>query len=135
VLRTAFAAAANHPTLAARRRPRVAILSSGDELAAPAEARGPAQIVASNAFAVAGIFAGAGGEPPQISAAPLPANHERMDYLRATLAAAADGETLATPIADQDSSRADALLVRAIGAPPAAAGETCRIIRLAPLGA
>ena len=37
----ALAAAADHPTLAARRRPRVAILSSGDELVAPGEARGP----------------------------------------------------------------------------------------------
>ena len=78
---------------------------------------------------------------PARLAAPLPANHERTAYLRATLAAGADGETLATPIADQDSSlakalaRADALLVRELGAPPAAAGETCRIIRLAPLGA
>ena len=250
----ALAAAADHPTLAVRRKPRVAILSSGDELAAPGEARGPAQIVASNAFAIAGVVAAAGGEPldlgaapddsaalaerlaearrakadvlttiggasvgdhdlirkaladagmeldfwriamrpgkplihgrldamsvlglpgnptsatvcavlflrplirallgdpragddpsePARLAAPLPANQERATYLRVTLAAAPDGEILATPIADQDSSlakalaRADALLVRAVGAPPAAAGDPCRIIRLAPLGA
>ena len=251
----ALAAAADHPTLAVRRKPRVAILSSGDELAAPGEARGAAQIVASNAFAIAGVVAAAGGEPLDLGAAPddpaaladrlaearrakadvlttiggasvgdhdldpqgarrrrhvarllahrhaagqaadprpprrderaRPARQsdlgdrlrrslppparpraarrsarpaptqasrrasrrpcrptsERTAYLRATLATGADGETLATPIADQDSSlakalaRADALLVRAIGAPPAAAGEPCRIIRLAPLGA
>ena len=250
----ALAAAADHPTLAVRRRPRVAILSSGDELAAPGETRGPAQIVASNAFAIAGVVAAAGGEPLDLGAAPddpaaladrlaaarrakadvlttiggasvgdhdlvrkaladagmsldfwriamrpgkplihgrldamsvlglpgnptsatvcailflrplvrallgdsaagadpseparlaasLPANEERATYLRVTLAAGPDGETLATPIDNQDSSlakalaRADALLVRAIDAPPAAAGETCRIIRLAALGA
>ncbi len=59
----ALAAAANHPTLALRRRPRVAILATGDELVAPGETPGPAQIVASNNFAVAGIVAAAGGEP------------------------------------------------------------------------
>jgi len=250
----ALAAAADHPTLSVRRRPRVAILSSGDELVAPGKARGPAQIVASNAFAVAGIVAAAGGEPfdlgvapddpaaladrlaesrraradvlttvggvsvgdhdlvrkaladagmaldfwriamrpgkplihgrlgamsvlglpgnptsatvcavlflrplvqallgdpragadpsePARLAAPLPVNDERAAYLRATLVTGANGETLATPIANQDSSLvkalawADALLIRGIGAPPAAAGEPCRIIRLAPLGA
>jgi molybdopterin molybdotransferase len=73
--------------------------------------------------------------------APLPANRERKDYLRATLAPGADGGTLATPIAAQDSSlakalaRADALLIREPGAPAAMAGGTCRIVRLAPLGA
>ena len=59
----ALAAAANHPTLPVRRRPRVAILATGDELVAPGAARGPAQIVASNNFAVAGIVVAAGGEP------------------------------------------------------------------------
>jgi molybdopterin molybdotransferase len=250
----ALAAAADHPTLAVRRRPRVAILSSGDELVAPGEAYGRAQIVASNAFAVAGVVAAAGGEPLDLGfapddpaalagrlaeargakadvlttiggasvgdhdlvrnaladagmaldfwriamrpgkplihgrlgamsvlglpgnptsatvcavlflrplvrallgdphagadpsetarlAAPLPGNGERRDYLRATLADGADGETLATPIAAQDSSlvkalaRADALLIREPGATPAAAGDVCRVVRLAPLGA
>jgi molybdopterin molybdotransferase len=46
----ALAAAANHPTLAVRRRPRVAILASGDELVAPGAALGPAQIVAPQHF-------------------------------------------------------------------------------------
>ena len=59
----ALAAAANHPTLAVHRRPRVAILASGDELVAPGAALGPAQIVASNTFAVAGIVVAAGGAP------------------------------------------------------------------------
>ena len=59
----ALAAAANYPTLAVRGRPRVAILASGDELVAPGATLGPAQIVSSNTYAVAGIVAAAGGVP------------------------------------------------------------------------
>jgi molybdopterin molybdotransferase len=59
----ALAAAANHARLSVRRRPRIAILATGDELVVPGGALGPAQIVASNNFAVAGIVAACGGEP------------------------------------------------------------------------
>jgi molybdopterin molybdotransferase len=59
----ALAAAANHARLDVRRRPRVAILATGDELVRPGAARGPAQIVASNNFAVAGVVEATGGEP------------------------------------------------------------------------
>ncbi len=68
----------------------------------------------------------------------LPANDERADYLRATLAISPDGVPVATPAPVQDSSmlmplaRADCLLVRAPFAPAAKAGESCSIIRLAP---
>jgi molybdopterin molybdotransferase len=58
----ALAAAANHPTVAAPRRPRVAVLATGDELVRPGEALGPSQIVASNNYAIAGIIAACGGE-------------------------------------------------------------------------
>jgi molybdopterin molybdotransferase len=58
----ALAAAANHPALPVRRRPRVAVLATGDELVRPGEALGPAQIVASNNYAVAGIIAACGAE-------------------------------------------------------------------------
>ena len=66
----------------------------------------------------------------------LPANDERADYLRATLALGPDGIPVATPAAVQDSSmltplaRADCLLVRAPHAPAANAGEIGSIIRL-----
>ena len=70
----ALAAAADHPTLVVRRRPRVAILATGDELVAPGAARGPAQIVASNNFAVAGIVVAAGGEPIDLGIAVDDAN-------------------------------------------------------------
>lgn len=58
----ALAAAMGHATLPVRRRPRVAILATGDELVRPGEAARPDQIVASNGYAVAGIVADQGGE-------------------------------------------------------------------------
>jgi molybdopterin molybdotransferase len=67
----------------------------------------------------------------------LPANDERADYLRATLAPGPDGMPVATPAPIQDSSmltrlaRADCLLVREPHAPAAKAGEACSIITLA----
>ena len=57
----ALAAAANHTALVVRRRARVAILATGDELVAPGGSLGPAQIVASNNFAVAGVVEAYGG--------------------------------------------------------------------------
>jgi molybdopterin molybdotransferase len=66
----------------------------------------------------------------------LPANKGRRDYLRARLSRDAQGRTVATPLPSQDSSllselaRAQALLIREIDAPPAKAGEPCRIFRL-----
>ena len=59
----ALAAAGNHADLPVRRRARVAILATGDELVAPGGAIGPAQIIASNNFAVAGVVAACGGAP------------------------------------------------------------------------
>ncbi|MGC2783147.1 MAG: molybdopterin molybdotransferase MoeA, partial [Roseiarcus sp.] len=50
-----------HTALAVRRRARVAILATGDELVPPGGALGPAQIVASNNFAVAGLVEACGG--------------------------------------------------------------------------
>jgi molybdopterin molybdotransferase len=250
----ALAAAADCVSLVVRRRPRVAILASGDELVAPGAARGPAQVVASNAFAVAGVVAAAGGEPidlgvaaddpdalaaslararetkadalvtlggasvgdrdlvrralveagmelgfwriamrpgkpmihgrlgativlglpgnpassmvcallflrpllralvgdPEAGADPseparlavaLGPNGARRTYLRAALTRDGDGALLARPAPSQDSSliktlaRADALIVRPPDAPPAEAGDPCRVIRFAALGA
>jgi len=59
----ALAAAANHRSLPVRRRPRVAILATGDELVAPGEPLGPSQIVASNNFFIAGLVQANGGIP------------------------------------------------------------------------
>ena len=58
----AVAAAANWPTLPVRRRPRVGIVASGDELVLPGEPCGPGQIVSSNSLALAALIAAEGGE-------------------------------------------------------------------------
>jgi len=60
--RTALAAAAGHARLTVRRRPRVAILATGDELVAPGEPARWDQIVASNTLAVAALAREAGAE-------------------------------------------------------------------------
>ena len=57
----ALAAAANHSEVTVRRRARVAIVATGDELVAPGGTLGPAQIIASNNFAVAGLVEAYGG--------------------------------------------------------------------------
>jgi molybdopterin molybdotransferase len=66
----------------------------------------------------------------------LPENDERADYLRATLAAGADGSQIATALPLQDSSmlgplaNADCLLIREAYAPAARAGSPCTILKL-----
>ena len=58
----ALAAAMNHGALDVARRPRVALLATGDELVAPGEEPGPDQIVASNTYAVQAYAEAAGAE-------------------------------------------------------------------------
>ncbi len=80
--------------------------------------------------------AGADRSEPALAGSPLPAGGSRREYLRATLSRDDDGRTVATPQADQDSSlnsvlaASQALIVRAENAPPCAAGERIRILRL-----
>ncbi len=66
----ALAAAMNHAELPVVRRPRVGILTTGDELVLPGEAVGPHQIVASNAFAITALIEWAGGEALDFGIAP-----------------------------------------------------------------
>ena len=67
--------------------------------------------------------------------APMPANDSREDYVRARLSGGG-AERIATPFPLQDSSMlgtlaaADALIIRAIGAPAAAAGESVLVLLL-----
>jgi molybdopterin molybdotransferase len=83
----ALAAAANHRYLPVRRRPRVAILATGDELVAPGEPLGPSQIVASNNFFVAGLVEANGGIPLDLGIA-----IDQPSALAAKILAARDAE-------------------------------------------
>ena len=250
----ALAAAMNHAALPVFRRPRVAVLATGDELVTPGEVPGPGRIVASNSFALMALAENAGAEvldlgiarddlgalaasfagardggadllvtlggasvgdhdlvqralvaagmdlgfwrvamrpgkplmhgrlgPIQVLglpgnpvsaivcgllfvaplvralagdrdaaedmseaavvAGPMPANDARQDYMRSRILPADGGIARVMPGPRQDSSLlkalsdSDCLVVRPPHAPPAAAGDPCRILRLARLGA
>jgi molybdopterin molybdotransferase len=242
-----LAAAMNHPRLSVHRRPKLAVLGTGDELVAPGSAPGPGEIVYSNGFALIAMARGEGAEVSDLGIArdrvadiaaavrrardwgadillttggasvgehdlvqkalaqegldlsfwrvalrpgkpmmhgalggmqvlgvpgnpvasyvcaflflvpllrrlagrddierqpeparlgrALPANDERADYLRATLATGPDGP-IATPLPDQDSSlmaplsRAECLVIRPPYAPAAGPGSPCVILKL-----
>ncbi|MGH7036641.1 MAG: molybdopterin molybdotransferase MoeA [Stellaceae bacterium] len=63
-------AAMNHPWLSVHRRPRVAILSTGDEIVMPGEPIGPHQIVSSNSLALCAFVAACGGIAVSVGNAP-----------------------------------------------------------------
>ena len=73
---------------------------------------------------------------PAILGKALRANDKRQDYLRSALAPGETGLPVATPFDLQDSSllrilaQSQCLVIREPQAPPAAAGDLCRIIRL-----
>jgi len=83
----ALAAAMNHATLPVSRKPRVAILATGDELVSPGEPIGPDQIVASNGFAIGAMVEAAGGEPIDLGIA-----GDTFEALEAGIKAARDAE-------------------------------------------
>jgi molybdopterin molybdotransferase len=57
-----LAAAMNVPWLTVRRKPRIAILATGDEIVQPGEPLGPGQIVSSNSWALSALIRAHGGE-------------------------------------------------------------------------
>ena len=57
-----LAAAMNHPGLSVHRRPKVAVLGTGDELVPPGSAPGPSEIVYSNGFALTALAYSEGAE-------------------------------------------------------------------------
>jgi molybdopterin molybdotransferase len=65
-----LAAAMNRPWLRVFRRPRVAILPTGDEIVLPGDPVGPNQIVSSNSFALAALVQACGGAPVMLPIAP-----------------------------------------------------------------
>jgi len=81
-----LAAAMDHAWLRVRRRPRVAILATGDEIVMPGEPRGPHQIVSSNGLALAAFLRAAGAEPIDLGIAPD--NREALQRLAAGAAGA-----------------------------------------------
>ena len=57
------AASSGHANLAVTRKPRVAILATGDELVEPSDRPMAGQVVSSNTYGIAAMVAAAGGEP------------------------------------------------------------------------
>ncbi|MCC8933298.1 gephyrin-like molybdotransferase Glp [Rhizobium sp. 'Codium 1'] len=57
-----LAAAMNHARLPVFRRPKIAILATGDELVSPGSAPGPSQIIGSNTFGIAALARDNGAE-------------------------------------------------------------------------
>ena len=76
-----LAAAMNHPRLAVHRRPKVAVLGTGDELVAPGSRPGPGEIVYSNGFALIAMARSEGAEVSDLGIARLgrrhPGHHRR----------------------------------------------------------
>jgi molybdopterin molybdotransferase len=65
-----LAAAMNRPWLFVHRRPRVAVLSTGDEIVMPGDPIGPHQIVSSNALSLSAFVTACGGVPVLVGNAP-----------------------------------------------------------------
>lgn len=65
-----LAAGMNVPWLMVRRRPRIALLTTGDEIAMPGDALGPNQIVSSNGLALRCFIEACGGEAIDLGIAP-----------------------------------------------------------------
>ncbi|MBV9522734.1 MAG: molybdopterin molybdotransferase MoeA, partial [Alphaproteobacteria bacterium] len=86
-----LAAAMNRPWLMVRRRPRVAILATGDEIVMPGDPSGPHQIVSSNALALGALVAACGGQPIQLGIAP-----DEIASLQRAAAGAAGADLLLT---------------------------------------
>ena len=70
-----LAAAMNRPWLAVRRRPRVAILATGDEVVLPGEPMGPNQIASANGPALAAMIVASGGIPVTLGIAEDDSDH------------------------------------------------------------
>ena len=86
-----LAAAMNVPWLQVRRRPRIAILATGDELVRPGEPIGPNQIVSSNSLALAALVRAAGAEAIDLGIA-----RDERDSLIAQAAGAQGADMLVT---------------------------------------
>ncbi len=86
-----LAGAMNHPWIKVRRRPRVAILATGDEIVMPGEPRGAQQIFSSNGLALGAFLRRAGAEPIDLGIAP-----DDRTRLQQLIAGAAGADLLVT---------------------------------------
>jgi molybdopterin molybdotransferase len=86
-----LAAAMNQPTLPVRRKPRVAILATGNEVALPGTDLGPSQIISSNSFALHSYVTAMGGEPVDLGIA-----GDTEEELHAAIKGARDCDVLVT---------------------------------------
>lgn len=87
----ALLAAMNVPQVQVARRPRVAVLATGDELVQPGQQPGPGQILCSNNYALTAMARAAGAEAQM-----LPIARDTEASLRATFAAARDADLIVT---------------------------------------
>lgn len=86
-----LAAAMNVPWLRVRRRPRVAIIATGDEVVMPGDPVGPDQIVSSNSVALAAYVKALGGEPINLGIA-----RDTAESLKALVAGVKGADLLVT---------------------------------------
>ncbi len=86
-----LAAAMNVPWLGVRRRPRIAILATGDEVVMPGDPLGPNQIVSSNGPALAAFVTANGGAPVNLGIAA-----DTSDALKSMAAGAKGADLLVT---------------------------------------
>ena len=80
-----LAAAMNYPTLSVHRRPKVAVLGTGDELVAPGSTPAPGEIVYSNGFALIAMARSEGAEVSDLGIAP-----DRVEDIAAAVRRARD---------------------------------------------
>lgn len=86
-----MAAAMNQPWLRVTRRPRIAVLATGDEVVMPGDPIGPNQIVSSNGLSLSAFVVARGGTPVHLGIAP-----DDRAALRAMADAAVDCDLLVT---------------------------------------
>jgi len=80
-----LAAAMNHPRLSVHRRPKVAVLGTGDELVAPGSTPKPGEIVYSNGFALMALIRSEGAEAIDLGIA-----HDRVEDIATAVRRARD---------------------------------------------